>query len=75
MNVRGQRALVRRNRRETDVVQEGPREEEIVESDTEEDSGGARCFTFTYLHTRCSGSTSSSSHSGSNPSWNVIIHG
>ena len=38
MNARGQRALARRNRREAaEVVQEGPREEEIVESDTEED--------------------------------------
>ena len=38
MNARGQRAVARRNRREAaEVVQEGPREEEIVESDTEED--------------------------------------
>ena len=38
MNARGQRALARRNRREAaEVVQEGPREEEIVESDTTEE--------------------------------------
>ena len=36
MDARGQRALARRNRREVAaVVQEGPREEEIVESDTQ----------------------------------------
>jgi len=38
MDARGQRALARRNRREVVAVgQEEPREEEIVESDTEED--------------------------------------
>ena len=38
MDARGQRALSRRNRREVAaVVQEGPREKEIVESDTEKD--------------------------------------
>ena len=38
MNARGQRALVRRNHREAaEVVHEGSRGEEIVESDTEED--------------------------------------
>ena len=38
MDARGQRALARRNRREVSaVVQEGPREEEIVESDIEEE--------------------------------------
>ena len=41
MNARGQRALTRRNRREAaEMVQdtaEGPMEEEIVESDTEEE--------------------------------------
>ena len=38
MNARGQRALARRNCREAaEVVQEGPREEEIVELDTEEE--------------------------------------
>ena len=38
MDARGQRALARRNRGEVAaVVQEGPREEEIVESDTEEE--------------------------------------
>ena len=42
MNSRGQRALTRRNRLEAaDVVQEGPREEEIVESDTEEEERDA----------------------------------
>ena len=38
MNVRGQRALAERNRREvTKVVQEGPRKAEIVDLDTEEE--------------------------------------
>ena len=38
MNARGQRAFSRRNRREVaEVVLEGPREDEIVESDTEEE--------------------------------------
>ena len=38
MDERGQRAAARRNRREAaEVGQEGPREEEIVEADAEED--------------------------------------
>ena len=38
MNARVQRALARRNRRiAAEVVQKAPREEEIVESDTEEE--------------------------------------
>ena len=72
-------ALARRNRRESaEVVQEGPREEEIVESYTEdEEIIEERDETTLYLHTRCSGSrwTSSSNNSGSNQSWHVIEHG
>ena len=38
MNARGQRTLARKNRHdEAEVVQEGPKEEEIEESDTEEE--------------------------------------
>jgi len=38
MNARYQRALARKNRHEAaEVVQEGPRDEEIVESDTEKE--------------------------------------
>jgi len=38
MNARRQRALARKHRREVaEVVQEGPKEEEIVESDNEEE--------------------------------------
>ena len=38
MDARGQRALARRNRHEVaEVVQEGPRKEENVQSDTEEE--------------------------------------
>ena len=51
MNARGQRALARRNRCEgAEVVQEGPREEEILDSDTAGDCRGARCCSFTYSY-------------------------
>ena len=88
MDARGQRALARRNCREaTEVVQEGPREDEIVESDTEKDEileereavplririPGARARVGPPAAVPAS--CSSSSNSCPNRSWNVVKHG
>ena len=66
MDARGQRALARRNRREVvEVVQQGPREEENVESDTEEEEILEEKEALPLRCSRCKGSrwTSSSSYS------------